>query len=45
VDLHKEWVVRDEDMHSKCGWTPYHGLKLKGKAVKTVVKGKLAFEG
>ena len=22
VDLGKEWVIRDEGMHSKCGWTP-----------------------
>jgi len=45
VDLGKEWTIRDELMHSKCGWTPYHGWKVKGKVEKTVVKGKLVFEG
>lgn len=45
VDLGKEWVIRDSEMHSKCGWTPYHGWKVKGKVVKTVVMGKLVFSG
>lgn len=25
-----ERILRHEDMHSKCGWTPYHGWKLHG---------------
>lgn len=45
VDLHREWTIRDSDMHSKCGWTPYHGWKVRGKVEKTVVKGKLVWDG
>ena len=43
VEFGKEWVIRDEGMHSKCGWTPYHGWKIRGKVEKTIVKGKLVF--
>lgn len=43
VDLKREWVVRGSEFHSKSGWTPFEGRKLKGKVVKTICRGKLAF--
>ncbi|MFA6486221.1 MAG: dihydroorotase [Candidatus Magasanikbacteria bacterium] len=30
VDLNQEKTVRDEDQKTKCGWSPYSGMKLKG---------------
>jgi len=45
VDLKKEWKVRAESMQSKCGWTPYEGMSLKGKAEKAVFRGKLVLDG
>ena len=41
IDLKHEWEVRDEDMVSKCGWTPYHGQKWLGKARMTIIRGNL----
>ncbi|KAK7198799.1 dihydroorotase [Novymonas esmeraldas] len=32
-DLTCEWVVRGEELHSKCQWTPYEGWRLRGRAV------------
>lgn len=29
-----ERVITDDSMHSKCGWTPYHGWKLHGSFVR-----------
>lgn len=37
-DKDKEYLVRNEDQYSKCGWTPYEGENLKGK-VETVMVG------
>jgi dihydroorotase (multifunctional complex type) len=46
VDLEKEIVARDEDVYTKCGWTPYHGRTLKGAPVLTMLRGTvIAQEG
>ncbi len=31
VDPNKEWILEAENLHSKCGWTPYEGWTVKGK--------------
>ncbi|MCX6768920.1 MAG: dihydroorotase [Candidatus Micrarchaeota archaeon] len=45
VDLKKKWKVRAENMQSKCGWTPYEGMGLKGKAAKVIFRGELVLDG
>jgi len=45
VDLKKEWKVRAEKMQSRCGWTPYEGIALKGKAEKVIFRGELSYDG
>lgn len=39
-DKDKDFIVRDEDQLSKCGWTPYNGEKLKGVIESVFVNGK-----
>lgn len=29
----EEWVIRGAELHSKCGWTPYEGWKVTGRAM------------
>ncbi len=43
VDLHKEYEVRDEDVLSLIGWSPYAGRKLKAKPVRTIVRGTTVY--
>jgi dihydroorotase len=43
VDMKAERMVRAEEMHSKCGWTPYEGFSLKGWPVMTLVGGEVAY--
>lgn len=38
VDMNK--VATVAHTHSKCAWTPYHGLSLKGWPVYTIMKGR-----
>jgi dihydroorotase len=45
VDLKKERTVRAEDQLSRCGWTPYEGRKLRGAIEKTILGGRVAFDG
>lgn len=44
IDLNKEWVVDEEKIQCKAKYTPFHGMKLKGKVVKTIVRGNLIFD-
>lgn len=44
VDLNKVKVVRGKEMSSKCGWSTFEGLELKGWPVKTFVNGNLVFD-
>jgi dihydroorotase len=40
VDLGAEWVVRDEWLASRCGWSPFTGMRLTGKPIGTIIRGK-----
>jgi dihydroorotase-like cyclic amidohydrolase len=41
IDLETESVLEDRDVVSKCKWTPYRGMRLKGDIVLTMVRGKV----
>jgi dihydroorotase len=43
VDLNREYEVRDEDVLSLIGWSPYAGRKLKAKPVRTLVRGTTVY--
>ena len=30
INLDKEFIIKDEDLITKAGWTPFNGLKVKG---------------
>src|SRR5207247_8072362 len=40
VDMNKEAVITNETTYTKVGWTPYHGRKVKGVPIRTIVRGK-----
>lgn len=40
VDLQREEIIRNQDVGSRAGWTPYDGKKVKGWVVGTIVRGK-----
>jgi dihydroorotase len=44
VDLEKEYEIKDEDVLSLSGWSPYAGRKFRGKPVRTLVRGKTVFK-
>lgn len=41
VDLNKEKTLKDEELKTKCQWTPFRGKTLKGWPVYAVLKGNL----
>lgn len=40
-DNEKEFTVRNEDQLSKCGWTPYEGMTLRGVIEEVLIDGKI----
>jgi allantoinase len=45
VDPQQEEKITSDMMFSKCGWTLYEGLTMKGKPEMTFVRGQLVFSG
>lgn len=43
VDLDEEWVVPEKPPHSKCGWTPFAGMRVKGAVRRVVLRGEIVF--
>ncbi len=41
VDLGREHVLKNSEMATKCGWSPFDGVKVTGMPVKTIVGGKV----
>lgn len=44
VDPNEVHEVRNADQLTKCHWSPWHGQKLKGRAVTTIVRGQVVYE-
>jgi dihydroorotase (multifunctional complex type) len=40
VDPTTRWTVKDEDVVSKAGWSPYSGRTFTGRAVRTYLRGE-----
>ena len=41
VDMNKEMEIKNENIQSKCGWSPFHGYKFKGTPIATIVNGEV----
>lgn len=45
IDLEKEWTLEADKQVTLAKYNPMDGMKLKGKPVKTVVRGTLVYDG
>lgn len=43
VDLQATREIRDAEVLSRCGWTPYAGRKVRGAPVRTLVRGRTVY--
>ena len=41
LDPNAPWVVRREEMKTKCGWSPFEGYTMPGRVTYTVLQGKV----
>lgn len=44
VDMKQEETISNETTYTRVGWTPYHGRKVKGVPICTLVRGKVVME-
>jgi dihydroorotase len=40
IDMNKKQTIKNEMMATKCGWTPFHDMTIKGFPVATIINGK-----
>jgi dihydroorotase len=45
LDLGAPWKVQAEDLHTKCGWSPFEGYTFPGRVAYTVASGRLFRHG
>jgi len=45
VDPSISWTIRGDNMHSSAKWTPFEGMAVQGKVVKTILRGKVIYDG
>lgn len=43
VDFNEEWTIPESPPHSKARWTPFAGMKVKGRVHRVVLRGETAF--
>ena len=41
VNMNKKIKIKNENIESKCGWSPFDGYELKGTPVSTIVNGQI----
>jgi dihydroorotase len=44
LDLSHKWTIKNEDIVSKAGWSPYDGTECMGKPLATIVRGNIIAE-
>ena len=44
VDMNKTIEIKNENIESKCGWTPFNGDKFKGTPTHTIIAGKIKMQ-
>jgi carbamoyl-phosphate synthase/aspartate carbamoyltransferase/dihydroorotase len=44
VDIHQSYIINPKSFFTKCHWSPFDGIKVKGKVKRVYIRGKKVFE-
>jgi len=44
LDEEATWEVRATELQSRCGWSPFEGMKLRGRVRRVTLRGLLAYQ-
>jgi dihydroorotase len=39
--MNKKITIKNENIESKCGWSPFDGYEFKGTPVSTIINGQI----
>jgi dihydroorotase len=45
IDLDLQYTISNSSLHTKCGWSPFEGMKVKGKVIETRIRGTKVYDG
>lgn len=44
VDPDIQYMIRGESMQTRCKWTPFEGMRVRGRVTRVVIRSETAFE-
>jgi carbamoyl-phosphate synthase/aspartate carbamoyltransferase/dihydroorotase len=44
LDEGATWEVRAAELHTRCGWSPFEGMKLSGRLRRVTLRGRIAYQ-
>jgi carbamoyl-phosphate synthase/aspartate carbamoyltransferase/dihydroorotase len=44
VDPEEEWMIQADQMYTRCAWSPFEGLPVRGRVKRVVLRGETAFQ-
>ncbi len=44
IDENEEWTIKNENLYTKCKWTPFNGWNIKGRLKNVFIRGEKVFE-
>lgn len=45
IDLDVSTIIKRENLHTQCGWSPFEGMRVQGKIVETWIRGVKVYDG
>ena len=45
VDTDKSYLVEREHLMTKCGWSPFEGMRVTGKVIEVWIRGHKVYDG
>lgn len=45
VDLDAEWTIDHSRLHTACGWSPFEGMRVRGRVLETWIRGRRVYDG
>ncbi|MFW6096853.1 MAG: amidohydrolase family protein [Chloroflexota bacterium] len=44
VEIGVPYTIRNENVYSKCGWTPFAGMRVTGRVQRVILRGRVVYE-
>lgn len=45
IDLDTQYTIRNDQLHTQCGWSPFDGMTVCGKVIETWIRGQRVYDG